>query len=226
MARLLTALPGRNGVDVDRQMLLTTYWEALSRYDWISDAVWETAVRRLIAQCRWVPPIADIVTVCHDVDREMIRAAETQERAERESDAAMPSWLMSGAATRGAPRGLLGAIASGYWDRAAAHARVQTRLRRERLEERAKAAYDDAAATMTPEQVAARWKSLREQSEAAARKELGSWTSPEPSDEDIDRELGRMAGLRQGEAGCLRGPLKAALEFRLPRGWNDIPHQS
>lgn len=223
MARILTVLPGRNGVDVDRNMLLTTYWESLQRYEWISDAVWERAVQRLIAQSRWVPPVADVVATCHDVDRELQRAAETEARQEQERAEAVPSWLVSTSPTRAVPAGMTAVIASGLWDRAAAHARVEMRYRREHFARLSKTNYDDALATLTPEQVAARWKRLKAQAEAAARHSLASWLTPEPDDAAIDAELRSMATLRPGEAGCLRGPLEAALGHRLRRGWNAKP---
>ena len=208
---MMTVLPGRSGADIDRMILLQEYWNHVQRYDWLSNEVWRIAVEDLIRTSRFLPTIAEVISACHEADREILRTRERLGGASGFIDDGMPKYLTVAEADSARPTGMARSIAIGEWDRAAATARARMTKRKEAAEAfRAAAMHDNAP-------LANRGKVFKRLIDDVVRAKMSEFQESVTND-DVDKMLHGMAANPFSRPGGLRGAIEDALRFRFPRG--------
>lgn len=204
MSRLLASLPHRGAAEIDRALLVREYHEQVRQSAWITTDVWEKAITTLLRTEQWFPPIVTLLRACADAEDELKRE---RARAEPEPLDVLPSWLSADDQAEANPNTLEPVIARGEWDRVWAHAALIARRRREYHAERTAhwriALGPRAAADKTIAIIAAGGDTAR----------FDPW--PTVSVADVDDELRSMSLKAPRTIGSLRGPLEAALAWRL-----------
>ena len=175
---LAAALPLRVMGEDDRRAMVAIYRDGVLAEAAATDDDLDRAVATLIRHSDWWPTLRQLLEAIRDVvDRRVRREVATQRPVSGRGD------------------GMARAVASGEWDRAAARARVVSRLRRERHEVLLSAYWHDAGGVS---------RDRRKRLDAhLAVADLISAFWPEATEEQVDDELRTMreAGLlRQGPA--------------------------
>ena len=134
MNRLWANFPSRAASEADKVIALQTYWGELGEREWITNAVWERAIKAMLnSQHEWFPTVRQIVTWCVDADRDLDREQQRADEAASRPDITAVITGGVGADTLPETNTLRAAVAKGIWDRSWAaadakriHGRVPT----------------------------------------------------------------------------------------------------
>ena len=134
MNRLWANFPSRAASEADKVIALQTYWGELGEREWITNTVWERAIKAMLnSQHEWFPTVRQIVTWCADADRDLDREQQRADEAASWPDITAVITGAVGIDTLPETNTLRAAVAKGIWDRSWAaadakriHGRVPT----------------------------------------------------------------------------------------------------
>lgn len=204
-ARLLVAYPTRQANDHDKVLMIDTYWQQVSRCQWLTESVLARGIEITLRLSEFMPTVKLLLDYCLEAERQLTPSVVPNDPVALLPDA-IPSWFSDTDAELAAPSGLRKAIDNGCWDRGTAYGKAWMAKRREQVE---------AIRSRYREQLGLR--AIRDKALVIEASSLeASWLETNIERVDIDEMLRQMATIPRGQEGALRGTLEAALSYTLP----------